>query len=201
MEPPSITERLRGSHLQNEPVLFAFDSEFSIVADPAGGEVASRIDKIVVLVTERLGIQFNALPGEYRVDPSDGRIMGYFRCTHDVIVPLGPAVKEEQDDTQEIANNPALATQKATAGGANGEANSVQKAPEKTTAIDIAASATRVQPLEGKAAVGENDAEKATHCPGIVTSMSCELQVAVMWDRSHPYFPGMRTIIRFRMIG
>lgn len=39
-------------------LVFNFDGEFSIVADPAGGEVASRIETLRSLIGQVLGLQF-----------------------------------------------------------------------------------------------------------------------------------------------
>lgn len=34
-----------------------------------------------------------------------------------------------------------------------------------------------------------------------VKRMLGELEVAVSWDRSHVYFPGLRTVVAFRLVG
>ena len=40
------------------PVTFDFDGEFSIVADPAGGEVASRVETLRRIIGQVLGLEF-----------------------------------------------------------------------------------------------------------------------------------------------
>ncbi|KIP09113.1 hypothetical protein PHLGIDRAFT_18730 [Phlebiopsis gigantea 11061_1 CR5-6] len=35
----------------------------------------------------------------------------------------------------------------------------------------------------------------------VVKRMAGELKVSILWDRSHKYFPGLRTVVQFRLVG
>ena len=34
-----------------------------------------------------------------------------------------------------------------------------------------------------------------------VKRMAGELKVSILWDRSHKYFPGLRTVVQFKLVG
>ncbi|KAF7790061.1 hypothetical protein EIP86_001011 [Pleurotus ostreatoroseus] len=78
-------------NLDTKPMHFSFEGECSVVADPAGGEVASRIQLVQASVADLLGVDFGVRPPQYRVD-EDQRIVGLFGCVCDVLVPL-PALR------------------------------------------------------------------------------------------------------------
>ncbi|GJE90231.1 hypothetical protein PsYK624_063590 [Phanerochaete sordida] len=141
-----------------QPALFAFEGEFSEIADPTGGEVGSRIEQVQGDVGRALGMAF-ALAG-YDVQP-DGTIVGQYTCVHEVLVPMPLAAKP----------GPAALTA-ATSG-----------------------SPSQVAPGQGE------DQQENFVFDVIAKHMQGELRVSVLWDRSHKYFPGLRTIVQFKLFG
>lgn len=131
-----------------QPTFFAFDGEFSVIADPAGGEVGSRIQEVQTDIGRMLGIAFD-LAG-YEIQP-DGTIVGQYTCLHELLVPLPVAPKPAPAGVAK--SDPAHESQ-------------------ENFVFDV-----------------------------IAKRMQGELRVSVLWDRSHNYFPGLRTIVRFKLVG
>ncbi|KAI0338203.1 hypothetical protein BDW22DRAFT_798403 [Trametopsis cervina] len=141
-----LSKRMRqpGSDV-GSPAVFTFDGEYSVVADPAGGDVSARIHAVQVTISQHLGLEFRHIGT--RVDPS-GMIDGAFSCTHEVLIPL----------------------------------------PEEPTAP------TEV-PLEA------TEGKSIPQPQALLRRMAGELNISLSWDRSHLYFPGMRTAVRFCLVG
>lgn len=176
-----------------DPVLFVFDGEFSVVADPAGGEVASRIQVVQASIADMLGIDFGVSAPAYQVDP-DGRIVGRFRCVHNVLVPLPhtrPLVhsRRESGDKDVVMAEPDA--------GENEEKTLVPVVEVKQSQPSVENKAVSVLPSEVPAkGMGMGPVADVA-----VKRMEGELEVSVTWDRTHKFFPGLRTTVRFRMVG
>ncbi|OBZ72928.1 hypothetical protein A0H81_07189 [Grifola frondosa] len=125
-----------------KPVLFSFDGEYSVVADPAGGQVDSVVQGVVWEIQAMLGTRFRPLAVQSGPNQS---IITRLTCLHDVLVPLPPGKPPSEAD-------PAVP------------------------------SSQNVEELTTKRMMGE-------------------LEVHVMWDRRHPFFPGQRIYVRFRLVG
>lgn len=164
-----LSKRMRqpGSDV-GSPAVFTFDGEYSVVADPAGGDVSARIHAVQVTISQHLGLDFRcvtlfriplvSIPSDVadlylrrhigtRVDPS-GMIDGAFSCTHEVLIPL----PEEPTPPTEVP----------------------------------------VEATEGKS---------IPQPQALLRRMAGELNISLSWDRSHLYFPGMRTAVRFCLVG
>lgn len=131
------------------PLVFTFEGEFSIVADPAGGDVGSRLTSMQEAIGEHMGLAF--IPSGINVDPA-GRVTGLFSCLQAVSVPLpcNPVAKSRL---------------------------SADPHPEPQPRTNDSAPNVLIKRMRG------------------------ELQLVVSWDRSHIYFPGLRTVVNFYFIG
>ena len=55
-----------------------------------------------------------------------------------------------------------------------------------------------MQPVRVKT---EEDGDVPTNFEVVAKRMAGELRVSVLWDRSHKYFPGLRTVVQFKLVG
>lgn len=83
---------------------FSFDGEFSIVADPAGGLVADRIERVQEVMGQAVGLVFGKERDqkEFRSEP-DGSVIGRFWCVHDVLLPVGGGKRPQKQHAKEGA--------------------------------------------------------------------------------------------------
>ena len=145
-----------------QPAFFAFDGEFTVIADPSGGEVGSKIQLVQEEVGRILGVAFE-LAG-YDVHP-DGTIVGQYACIHEVLVPLP-----------------------------------LPPLPQPSTAVASFAMEEQPEMAVRQESADEGLQENLTF-DVIAKRMQGELRVSVLWDRSHKYFPGLRTVVQFKLFG
>lgn len=102
-------------------------------------------------------------------------IVGQYGCVHEVLVPLSTSTLSPPKTPPTAAPLPS------------------------TPALDTAPAAS---PSASPGAVVKIAADDASaHFDVIAKRMVGELTVSVLWDRSHRYFPGLRTIIHFSLVG
>ncbi|OCH91981.1 hypothetical protein OBBRIDRAFT_484751 [Obba rivulosa] len=81
------------------PVLFAFDGEYSVVADPSGGPVDTLVRRIVLQVQSTVGMDFR--PAGVITGP-DWAVISKFSCVHELQIPVplpAPDPDPESPDT------------------------------------------------------------------------------------------------------
>lgn len=201
--------------LDTKPMRFTFDGEFSVVADPSGGEVASRIQLVQASVGDLLGVDFSVRPPQYRVD-EDQRIVGLFGCMCDVLVPF--PVSRSDKNTGAKADGTGLAKEvpedsSGSAGTSTSIADGKDAVRTDVMQVDSGAGGIGTDDLEKKEGSDTDKHEQTQKEPkgehaGIdprsdmaVKRMSGELEVSVTWDRTHRFLPGLRTVVCFRMVG
>jgi hypothetical protein len=233
--------------LATQPTFFSFEGEYSVIADPAGGEVGSRIQTVQAEVAKYLGIVFacvlslsivlqpllTGLTGLYRltgfqVEP-DGTIVGQYGCVHEVLVPLpvhappktsstaalpAPATGAVLTPAPSVTTSPtpsSLPTDVSTASPSDispQSATSPASTPKtEQDLVPVYAPQTSVKQEPGTPALKNTPKEEAMAMDGdggfevIAMRMAGELRVSVLWDRSHKYFPGLRTVVQFQLVG
>lgn len=178
-----------------QPVIFAFEGEFSVIADPAGGEVSERIHSVKQNVASALELEFTCTGYDME---TMGTVKGRFVCSKDVVAPLSPPMLV---DTKPLAEEVApTADVNMDVDGADIIASTVveENVDIKPDIVHIA------QPSSDRSSTptpAQPSPKPADPVGATMKRMSGELDVSVLWDRSHKYFPGMRTIIQFRLVG
>ncbi|THH28314.1 hypothetical protein EUX98_g5881 [Antrodiella citrinella] len=170
------------------PTVFTFDGEYSVVADPMGGDMSLKIEEVREDVSEALGVTFT--PDRIFSTP-DGVVVGRSRCIVDlpVTVPLTPS--SEPKPLPPPSPEP------------------------EAMALDDLVNAAHLTGGENDSTTAEMDKEKpvaAVQEPKIVEEeiplqktvlrrLDGALEIDLSWDRRHTFFPGLRTVVRFRLLG
>ncbi|PSS35571.1 hypothetical protein PHLCEN_2v1482 [Hermanssonia centrifuga] len=177
----------------NQLVAFAFDGEFSIVADPVGGQVGSRIQTVQMKLGTSLGIAFES--AGFQVEPSS-KIIGLYCCIHDVVVPLPHSL------TANPTTSPAQTLIVPPTSESSGSSTVDEKPQPETPTMSSLDGQNIVSPSGREITTARSEGKSPALLPELaVKRMLGELEVSVLWDRSHRLFPGLRTIVRFRLVG
>lgn len=234
-----------------QPTVFSFEGEFSVIADPSGGEVGSKIELVQAEIGKALGMQFTYVElivlydlgllmyffscrlTSFRVQPN-GTIIGQYACMHEVLVPLPVKTLPASNTPPESAMESGSTLLPSPADTCEPKDVSVKSPPEEDTSSnkdtsakepsDDAAVVQTSDPgnsVERKPTLAEiqpkatpdstsptNDAipnassqDVPTNFDVIAKCMAGELKVSILWDRSHRYFPGLRTIVQLNLVG
>ncbi len=160
------------------PVYFAFEGEHSVIADPAGGDVATKIQLVrrameetlayrfrwafrilFVLKSIRLLCELRPIRCDKGLMSPDGAVVGLFSCVYPLFIPH-PRPPSSTPTLPPDEKHPHLSER-------------------SIPASQETASETKV----------------------IVRWLNGNIEIRVAWDRSHRYFPGVRTTVRFSLIG
>ncbi|KAI0085011.1 hypothetical protein BDY19DRAFT_967589, partial [Irpex rosettiformis] len=81
---------------KDSPSMFAFNGEYSIVADPAGGDVGTHITQVQASIGQRLKIKLTHIG--LTIDPA-GIVTSTYSCVHEAIVKFPPGMFTPADTT------------------------------------------------------------------------------------------------------
>ena len=162
----------------SKPMVFTFDGEYSVVADPAGGSVDCVVNTVIRNVQAALELRFQCVVSHPCLRPRCSLCASSFVSllrTRPAGVQLGP-------EESVIAS---------LSGGY------VAKIPPLSKIVP--ATTDSITPSDAFSAT-QAVAESAASAP-LEVSMAGELHICVAWDRRHKFFPGQRVMLRFRLIG
>ncbi|CAL1705879.1 unnamed protein product [Somion occarium] len=204
-----------------DPMAFSFDGEFSMVADPAGGDVLKRIQAFRKAVEGILGAEMSC--GGHFAAP-EGLIIGRFLCVHKTIVPLDASSSlnsswqklkcEPMSPDIPLASLPRLnrpkssvveisMTELKSSSDQGATTTSVTEPPaDKAPSPDTHDDHSLTSETSSDTLVGSDASDESTgRADLVVKRMVGELRIYVSWDRRHRYLPGLRTVVRFRLVG
>ncbi|KAI0075630.1 hypothetical protein K474DRAFT_1760781 [Panus rudis PR-1116 ss-1] len=134
------------------PMAFYFEGEFSIIADPSGGDMSERIvdakkgiegmiGTTLAYVLMLCGTGYRDVAERFCTDQG---ILAWFSCSHELVVPSIPLAATPSKSITDPASHSAQA---------------------------------------------------------IIKRMQGDLNILLSWDRRHRFFPGLRTVVRFQLVG
>ncbi|KAI0073041.1 hypothetical protein K474DRAFT_274570 [Panus rudis PR-1116 ss-1] len=166
---------------------FYFEGEFSIIADPSGGDMSERLVDAKKGIEAMIGTML--APGSVSVS-ADGEILAWFSCNHELVVPSIPVASTPSKSMSDPAMN-ATSEKEPTP--------SVQPTAEVTVKQEV--SSDHIPPKPETRCTGIQAGRKA--CDGLYDVWTItkrfaafrKLGAVAYWDRRHRFFPGLRTVV------
>ena len=161
-------------------MVFTFDGEFSVVADPTGGSVDSIVGTVIGNLQAALGLAFKyVFVHSIHLAERPLFIGAYWFLRPSAVLPGPEGSVVAVLSCEYTARVPLLLGQKQRG-----------QRPPATTEPDGASDA----PRPDLASDQDTPVEAGVRMAG-------ELRVGVAWDRRHRFFPGQRVLVRFKLVG
>ncbi|KDQ58201.1 hypothetical protein JAAARDRAFT_260483 [Jaapia argillacea MUCL 33604] len=198
-------------------MVFGFDGEYSVVADPSRGlgDVRNRVEDVKQQIASVGGWNFSRL-GSFLVN--GGAVVTRFSCLHEIVLqhPISPASSSETSGPVANTNPEELKGNEPAPPESSSDVNGTKTvSPQQVDGqppcdpqmnVDLPPKASKSdgpplpQTLEGSVPTAPGVPEPLLG--GIlVKRMTGELEVGVVADITHRFFPGQRIVVRFRLVG
>ncbi|TCD61512.1 hypothetical protein EIP91_008309 [Steccherinum ochraceum] len=166
------------------PTYFTFEGEFSVVADPMGGDMTAKIHAVRRAVGEVMSVNFRQ---DKIFSTVDETVIGRSTCNFDLRIPLSSTSAPAPSEPAPVSKSQ------------QPQASNSLSPDDLTHSHHLELSAGTVAPPLSATPLEYPEAEQEKKTA--LRRLAGELIVSMSWDRRHRFFPGLRTVVRFCMVG